>query len=109
MLHLQELKDSEARYGAAQTEFLFLVWALEKLHIYLEGAVFEFYTDCTALKYLLNMKNTNRSILRWQISIQEYRGDMTIIYKEGKATLMLMDYADGNWIMSKEAQLMTQM
>ncbi|MBW0553316.1 hypothetical protein O181_093031 [Austropuccinia psidii MF-1] len=46
----RQLKDSEARYGATQTECLCLVWALEKFHYYLEGAVFEVYTDCTALK-----------------------------------------------------------
>ncbi|MBW0546386.1 hypothetical protein O181_086101 [Austropuccinia psidii MF-1] len=56
----RQLKDSEARYGATQTECLYLVWALEKLHYYLEGAFFEVYTDCTALKSLLNMKTTNR-------------------------------------------------
>ncbi|MBW0584728.1 hypothetical protein O181_124443 [Austropuccinia psidii MF-1] len=33
----KQLKDSKARYGATQTECLFLVWALEKLHYYLEG------------------------------------------------------------------------
>ncbi|MBW0562231.1 hypothetical protein O181_101946 [Austropuccinia psidii MF-1] len=81
----RKLKDSEARYGATQTECLCLVWALEKLHYYLEGAVFEVYTDCTALKSLLNMKTTNRHMLRWQISIQEYRVNITIIYKEGKS------------------------
>ncbi|MBW0563483.1 hypothetical protein O181_103198 [Austropuccinia psidii MF-1] len=75
----RQLKDSEARYGATQTECLCLVWALEKLHYYLEGAVFEVYTDCTALKSLLNMKTTNRHMLRWQIAIQEYRGNMTTI------------------------------
>ncbi|MBW0480696.1 hypothetical protein O181_020411 [Austropuccinia psidii MF-1] len=78
-----QLKDSEARYGATQTECLCLVWALEKLHYYLEGAVFEVYTDCTALKSLLNMKTTNRHMLRWKIAIEEYRGKMTIIYNEG--------------------------
>ncbi|MBW0578661.1 hypothetical protein O181_118376 [Austropuccinia psidii MF-1] len=31
------------------------------------------------------MKTTNRHMLRWQIGIQEYRGNMTIIYKEGKS------------------------
>ncbi|MBW0475166.1 hypothetical protein O181_014881 [Austropuccinia psidii MF-1] len=75
----RQLKDSEARYGATQTEFLCLVLALEKLHYYLEGAVFEVYTDCTALTSLLNMKTTNRHMLRCQIAIQEYRGNMTII------------------------------
>ncbi|MBW0540968.1 hypothetical protein O181_080683 [Austropuccinia psidii MF-1] len=81
----RQLKDSKARYGATQTKCLCLVWALEKLHYYLEGAVFEVFTDCAALKPLLNMKTTNRNMLRWQIAIQEYRGNMTIIYKEGKS------------------------
>ncbi|MBW0473378.1 hypothetical protein O181_013093 [Austropuccinia psidii MF-1] len=31
------------------------------------------------------MKTTNRNILRWKIAIQEYRGNMMIIYKEGKS------------------------
>ncbi|MBW0565637.1 hypothetical protein O181_105352 [Austropuccinia psidii MF-1] len=81
----RKLKDSEARYEATQTEFLCLVWALEKLHYYLEGVVFEVYTDCTALKSLLNINTKNRHMLRWQIAIQEFRGNMTIIYKEVKS------------------------
>ncbi|MBW0505688.1 hypothetical protein O181_045403 [Austropuccinia psidii MF-1] len=99
----RQLKDSEARYGATQTECLHLVWALEKLHYYLEGAVFEVYTDCTALKSLLNMKTTNRHMLRWPIAIQDYSGNMTKIYKEGKSHTN----ADGHWKMSKEIQIMT--
>ncbi|MBW0516816.1 hypothetical protein O181_056531 [Austropuccinia psidii MF-1] len=31
------------------------------------------------------MKTTNRHMLRWQIAIQEYRGNKTIRYKEGKS------------------------
>ncbi|MBW0547645.1 hypothetical protein O181_087360 [Austropuccinia psidii MF-1] len=80
-----QLKDSEARYGATQSKCLCLIWAVEKLHYYLEGVVFEVYTDCTALASLLNMKITNRNMLRWQIDIKEYRGNMTIIYKEGNS------------------------
>ncbi|MBW0463554.1 hypothetical protein O181_003269 [Austropuccinia psidii MF-1] len=97
----RKLKYSEARYGATQTECLCLVLALEKLHYYLEGAVFEVYTDCTALKSLLNMKTTNRHLLRWKIAILKYRGNMTIIYKEGKSHTK----ADGHWIMSKDPSL----
>ncbi|MBW0566391.1 hypothetical protein O181_106106 [Austropuccinia psidii MF-1] len=99
----RQLKDSEARYGATQTECLCLFWALEKLNYHLEGAVFEVYADCTALKSLLNMKTSNRHMLRWQIAIQEYRVNMTIIYKEGK----INTNADGHWIMAKANQLMT--
>ncbi|MBW0506902.1 hypothetical protein O181_046617, partial [Austropuccinia psidii MF-1] len=86
----RQLKDSEARYGATQTDRLCLVLGLEKLHYYLDGAVFEVYTDCTALKSLLNMKTTNRHRLRWQIAIQEYRGNMTIIYKEAEIPIHFM-------------------
>ncbi|MBW0545020.1 hypothetical protein O181_084735 [Austropuccinia psidii MF-1] len=80
----RKLKDTESRYGATQTKCLCLVWAVGKLHYYSQGAVFEIYTDCTALKSLLKMKTNNRHMLRWQIAIQEYRGNMTNIYKEGK-------------------------
>ncbi|MBW0514561.1 hypothetical protein O181_054276, partial [Austropuccinia psidii MF-1] len=31
------------------------------------------------------MKTTNRHMLRWQISTQKYRGNVTIIYKGGKS------------------------
>ncbi|MBW0544682.1 hypothetical protein O181_084397 [Austropuccinia psidii MF-1] len=35
------------------------------------------------MKSLLNMKTPNRHMLRWQMAIQEYRGNMTIVHKEG--------------------------
>ncbi|MBW0502271.1 hypothetical protein O181_041986 [Austropuccinia psidii MF-1] len=98
----RKVKDSKSRYRDTQTECLCLVWGLEKLHYYLEAAVFEVYTDRTALKYLLNMKTTNRHMLRWQIIIQEYKGNMTNISKEVKSHTN----ADGHWIMSRAMQLM---
>ncbi|MBW0533133.1 hypothetical protein O181_072848 [Austropuccinia psidii MF-1] len=65
-------------------ECLFLVWELAKLHYYLDGSVFEVITDCNAVKALLNMETPNRHMLRWQIAIQEYKGNMTIAHKAGK-------------------------
>ncbi|MBW0560675.1 hypothetical protein O181_100390 [Austropuccinia psidii MF-1] len=76
-----QIKSTEARHGASQMECLCLVWALEKLHYFLEGCVFQVITDFTAVKSLLNMKTPNRHMLRWQIAIQEYRGNMTIVHK----------------------------
>ncbi|MBW0555531.1 hypothetical protein O181_095246 [Austropuccinia psidii MF-1] len=64
-------------------EFLCLVWALEKLHYYLDGTVFDVITDCNAVKSLFNMTTPNRHMLRWKISIQEYRVNMTIAHKSG--------------------------
>ena len=77
------LKDSEKKYGASQLECLCLIWALDKLYYYLDGCNFEVITDCNALKSLLNMKTPNRHMLRWQIAIQEWRGSMTIVHREG--------------------------
>ncbi|MBW0522865.1 hypothetical protein O181_062580 [Austropuccinia psidii MF-1] len=62
-------------------ECLCIVWALEKLHYYLDGSVFEVITDCNAVKSLLSTKTPNRHILKWKIDIQEYRGNMTIVHK----------------------------
>ncbi|MBW0515432.1 hypothetical protein O181_055147 [Austropuccinia psidii MF-1] len=79
----RQIKPTEASYGESQMECLFLVWALEKLHYYLDDSVFEVITYCNAVKSLLNMKTPNRHMLRWHISIQEYRGNMTIVHKAG--------------------------
>ncbi|MBW0518137.1 hypothetical protein O181_057852 [Austropuccinia psidii MF-1] len=104
----RKLKYSEARYEETQTECLFLVCNLEKLNYYLEGAVFEVYTDCTELQSLLNMKTTNRHMFLWQIVIQEYRERMTIIYKEDKSHTN--DDGLSRWPLEnvKKTQLITQ-
>ncbi|MBW0520083.1 hypothetical protein O181_059798 [Austropuccinia psidii MF-1] len=78
-----EIKPTEARYRASQMECLFLVWALEKLNYLLEGCVLELITDCTTVKSLLSMNTANRHMLIWQIAIQEYRGNMNIVHKDG--------------------------
>ncbi|MBW0539172.1 hypothetical protein O181_078887 [Austropuccinia psidii MF-1] len=64
-------------------ECLRLFWALEKLNYFLEECGFEVITDCTSVKSLLSMKTPNRHMLRWRIVIQEYRGNMTIVHKDG--------------------------
>ncbi|MBW0486762.1 hypothetical protein O181_026477 [Austropuccinia psidii MF-1] len=79
----RQIKPTEAIYGASQIECLCLVWALEKLNYFLEGCFFEVITDFTAVKSLLNMKTPNSNMLRWQIVIQEYGGNMTIVHKDG--------------------------
>ncbi|MBW0485007.1 hypothetical protein O181_024722 [Austropuccinia psidii MF-1] len=42
----RKIKPTDARYGEIQMECLCLVWALEKLHHYLDSSVFEVITDC---------------------------------------------------------------
>ncbi|MBW0523343.1 hypothetical protein O181_063058 [Austropuccinia psidii MF-1] len=79
----RKIKPTEARYGASQIECICLVWELEKLHYYLDGSVFEVISYCNAVKSLLNIKTPTRHMLRWQIAIKEYRGNMTIVHKAG--------------------------
>ncbi|MBW0588032.1 hypothetical protein O181_127747 [Austropuccinia psidii MF-1] len=79
----RQIKATEARYGASQMECLFLLWAVDKLHYYLYGSLFEVITDCNAVKSLLNVNTPNRHMLRRHIAIQEYRGNMTIVHKAG--------------------------
>ncbi|MBW0503026.1 hypothetical protein O181_042741 [Austropuccinia psidii MF-1] len=64
-------------------EFFCPIWALEKPHYYLDGSVFEVITYRNAIKLLLNMKTPNRHMLRWQIAIQKYRGNMTTVHNSG--------------------------
>ncbi|MBW0533013.1 hypothetical protein O181_072728 [Austropuccinia psidii MF-1] len=79
----RQIKPTEARYGASQMECLCLVWELEILHYYIHGSVSEVINDCNSIKSLINMKTPNRHMSRWKIAIQEYRGNMNIVYKAG--------------------------
>ncbi|MBW0555460.1 hypothetical protein O181_095175 [Austropuccinia psidii MF-1] len=100
----RQIKPTEARYGGSQMECLCLVWALEKLNYFLEGCDFEMITYCTAVKSLLNMKTPNRHMLRWQIAIQEYKRNMTIVHKDWN----VHKNADGHYQMILIILLMCQ-
>ncbi|MBW0548144.1 hypothetical protein O181_087859 [Austropuccinia psidii MF-1] len=94
----RQIKPTEAGYGASQMECLCLVWVLEKLNYFLEGCGFEVITDFTTFKSLLNMKTPNRHMLRWQIAIKEYRGNMTIVHKDGNINENA--YGLSRWLLS---------
>ncbi|MBW0543007.1 hypothetical protein O181_082722 [Austropuccinia psidii MF-1] len=76
----RQIKPTEERYEVRKIECLSLVLALEKLHCYLDGTVFDLITDFNAVKYVYNMKTPNRKIMRWKISIKNHRGSMTIVH-----------------------------
>lgn len=87
----RKLKDAETRYGASNLECLAVVWMLDKLHFYLDGAKFTVVTDCIAVRSLLTAKWTHRQLICWQAAIQAFRGRMTITHRAGT----LNDNADG--------------
>ncbi|MBW0559593.1 hypothetical protein O181_099308 [Austropuccinia psidii MF-1] len=80
----RKIKPKEAIYVASQMVCLCLVWELDKSHYYLDESVFEVITYCNEVKSLLNMETPNRNMLRWQIAIQQYRVNVTIVHKTGK-------------------------
>ena len=67
------LSSVERRYSQTEREALALVWACEKLHMYLYGTRFVLVTDHKALLCIYG--NTKKSpparILRWTIRLQE--------------------------------------
>ncbi|MBW0539751.1 hypothetical protein O181_079466 [Austropuccinia psidii MF-1] len=79
----RQIKPTEARYGVSQMECLCLFWDLENASHFVLGCVFKVIGDCTTVGSLLNMKTPNRHMLRWQIAIQRYRGNMTSVHKHG--------------------------
>ncbi|MBW0517984.1 hypothetical protein O181_057699 [Austropuccinia psidii MF-1] len=79
----RKIKPIDTRYGESHMECLCLVCTLERLPYFLEGCVFEVITYFTAIESLLNINTSNRNILRWQIAIQEYKGNLNIVHKDG--------------------------
>ena len=77
------LSDVERRYSQTEKEALAIVWAIERLHIYLYGAKFTLFTDCKPIQMILcNPKSRPPArIERWYLRLQPY--DFDVIYKNG--------------------------
>lgn len=81
----RQLNAAEEKYSTPQLECLAVVWALEKLHVFLDGVNFIVWTDAGAMKSLMDMQSPSRHMLRWQLAVQEYRNFMTIRHRAGKS------------------------
>lgn len=81
----RQLNAAEEKYSIPQLECLAVVWALEKLHVFLDGVNFTVWTDAGAMKTLMDMQSPSRHMLRWQLAVQEYRNFMKIRHRAGKA------------------------
>lgn len=80
----RQLSKEERNYSATELECLAIVWALHKLHSYVDGMKMELVTDHSALQWLYDYKGTNKKILRWCLEIQHYRDNMQITHRAGK-------------------------
>ena len=64
----------ECRYSQTEREALAIVWAIEKLHIYLCGSHFKLITDCKPLQFIYNNPKSKppARIERWNLRLQGY-------------------------------------
>ena len=79
----RSLSDVERRYSQTEREALAIVWAIERLHIYLYGAHFTLITDCKPVELILNNPQSKppARIERWNLRLQDY--DFEIKYIKG--------------------------
>ena len=67
----RKLLPRERAYAVIERECLALVWAISKFHMY--GRDFLLETDHHPLAYLTTAKVNNSRVMRWALSLQQYR------------------------------------
>lgn len=83
----KSLADHEKKYCQTEKECLAIIWAMEKLYIYLYGIHFTLVTDCKPLEYLFNKSQSKPSarIERWILRLLSF--DFTVKYEPGERNL----------------------
>ena len=69
----RKLLQRERAYAVIERGCLALIWAISKFHMYLYGKEFLVETDHHPLAYLTTAKVNNSRIMRWALSLQQYR------------------------------------
>ena len=79
----RSLSDVEQRYSQTEKEALAIVWAVERLHLYLCGGHFQLITDCKPVELILNNPKSKppAQIQRWNLRLQEY--DFSVVHTKG--------------------------
>ena len=90
------LTDVEQRYSQTEREALAIVFAVERLHIYLYNSNFELFTDHKPLVVLFGNKAAKLSarMERWWMRIQAYT--FRIIYRKGQDNAADYEPTSGN-------------
>ena len=82
----RSLADVEKRYSQTEKEALGMVWACERLHMYLYGTDFEILTDRKPLKFIYSKKSQpSARVNRWVLRLQPYR--LTVRHIPGKENI----------------------
>jgi hypothetical protein len=82
-----KLLQVERNYTTTKREGLAIIYALQKFRHYLLGSHFKFFTDHSALKYLVNKSVLQGRICRWLLLFQEF--SFEVIIKAGRCNVGL--------------------
>ena len=66
------LDDTQRNYTTTKTEFLVVVFALDKFRAYLGGSLITIFTYHSTLKYLLGKKDAKSRLILWILLLQEF-------------------------------------
>ena len=79
----RSLSDVESRYSQTEKEALAIVWAIERLHLYLFGNHFTLYTDCKPVQLIFDNPKSKppARIERWNLRLQGY--NFTVVHTKG--------------------------
>ena len=78
----RKLQPREMKLSTTEKECLAIVWTVEMFRYYLFGRKFKLQTDHNPLVWLNQIKNKNRKLLRWSLTLQEY--DIELEHKIGE-------------------------
>ena len=67
----RKLKPAERNYSTIEKEGLAIVWAIEKLMVFLYGREFTLLTDHRPLVFMQNEKMNNGRVMRWSLFLQD--------------------------------------
>ena len=68
----RKLKEAERHYSTIEKEGLAIVWAIQKLAVYLYGVEFILLTDHKPLTFMQQTKMKNARVMRWSLFLQDW-------------------------------------
>ena len=94
----RKLLDRETRYSTIERECLAIVWVLSKFSRYLWGVEFTLQTDHKPLTYLHTSSFKNSRLMRWALSLQEFRFQVEPLPGSKNVLADLLSRADSNQV-----------
>ncbi|GFU98122.1 retrovirus-related Pol polyprotein from transposon 297 [Trichonephila clavipes] len=79
----KKFSEVEKRYCTTEKECASIVFAIKRLHCYLDGNSFLFMTDHNPLVWLNRNVSSNPRLMRWALALQPY--NFRIVHRSGKS------------------------